>query len=179
MTTNQTIDGVRRACDALKCLTESFRHALQRGIQPSFSMGDLEFFIKTFEELRALLDAPAKAEFSIPDCPDCACVQDGQCLCIPSKPVAQPQGEPVAEIVSKYGDPEAFGGRELITLKDISKFPYGTKLYAEQSAPIAVVLPERPYANDEDRQSLTDYEIGIGHGACEMWDKIKALNPSL
>ena len=95
MTTNQTIDGVPRACDALKCLTESFRHALQRGIQPSFSMGDLEFFIKTFEELRALLDAPAKAEFSIPDCPDCACVQDGQCLCIPSKPAAQPQGEPV------------------------------------------------------------------------------------
>ena len=144
MTTNQTIDGVPRACDALKCLTESFRHALQRGIQPSFSMGDLEFFIKTFEELRALLDAPAKAEFSIPDCPDCACVQDGQCHCIPSKPAAQPQGEPVAEIVSKYGDPEAFGERELITLKDISKFPYGTKLYADQPAPVAVALPVDP-----------------------------------
>ena len=174
MTTNQTIDGVRRACDALKCLTESFRHALQRGIQPSFSMGDLEFFIKTFEELRALLDAPAKAEFSIPDCPDCACVQDGQCLCIPSKPVAQPQGEPVAEIVSKYGDPEAFGERELITLKGISKFPYGTKLYAEQPAPVAVVLPERLaqiLKFLEGAESLDGYWFGEPgpHGSKVWW----------
>ena len=45
------------------------------------------------ERLRALLDRPAKVEFSTPDCPDCACVQDGHCLCIPSKPAAQPQGE--------------------------------------------------------------------------------------
>ncbi|MBL1311224.1 MULTISPECIES: hypothetical protein [unclassified Pseudomonas] len=177
MTTNQTIDGVPRACDALKCLTESFRHALQRGIQPSFSMGDLEFFIKTFEELRALLDAPAKAEFSIPDCPDCACVQDGQCLCIPSKPAAQPQGEPVAEIVSKYGDPEAFGERELITLKDISKFPYGTKLYADQPAPVAVVLPPKlksPAFKTVDRGSV-NYAAGWNAYANEL----KRLNPSL
>ena len=166
MTTNQTIDGVPRACDALKCLTESFRHALQRGIQPSFSMGDLEFFIKTFEELRALLDAPAKAEFSIPDCPDCACVQDGQCLCIPSKPVAQPQGEPVAEIVSKYGDPEAFGERELITLKDISKFPYGTKLYADQPAPVA----SNPQCQScQGRGSLKDAD-GMDKGYCGPCD---------
>jgi hypothetical protein len=27
-------------------------------------------------------------EFSTPDCPDCGCVQDGQCLCTPSKPPA-------------------------------------------------------------------------------------------
>lgn len=26
--------------------------------------------------------------FTVPDCPECACVQDGQCLCTPSKPHA-------------------------------------------------------------------------------------------
>lgn len=47
------------------------------------------------------------------------------------------QGEPVAEVVSKFGDPEAFGEREVIALKDLSRLPYGTKLYAEQPAPVA------------------------------------------
>ena len=41
------------------------------------------------EELGALLDKPVN--FLTPDCPDCACVQDGQCLCIPSKPAANHQ----------------------------------------------------------------------------------------
>lgn len=58
-----------------------------------------------------------------------------------SAPDDKGKGEPVAEIVSKFGDPEAFGERELIALKDISRFPYGTKLYAEQPAPVAVVHP--------------------------------------
>lgn len=40
------------------------------------------------------------------------------------------RGELVAEIISKFGDPEAFGERELISATDISKFPYGTRLYA-------------------------------------------------
>lgn len=53
---------------------------------------------------------------------------------------AQPQGEPVAEIVSKFGDPEAFGEREMIALKDISKLPYGTKLYASPPAAVADAL---------------------------------------
>ena len=46
------------------------------------------------EELRALLDKDV--DFLTPDCPDCACVQDGHCLCIPSKPAAQHQPAPVA-----------------------------------------------------------------------------------
>ncbi len=37
--------------------------------------------------------------------------------------------KPVAEIVSKHGDPEAFGERELQVIADIRKMPYGTKLY--------------------------------------------------
>lgn len=40
----------------------------------------------------------------------------------------------VAEIVSKHGDPEAFGERELVALVDIQKFPYRTKLYAAAPA---------------------------------------------
>lgn len=41
-----------------------------------------------------------------------------------SEPVA-----PVAEIVSIYGDPEAFGEREIRPLVGIQQMPYGTKLY--------------------------------------------------
>ncbi len=40
------------------------------------------------------------------------------------------ESKPVAEIVSKHGDPEAFGERELQVIADIRKMPYGTKLYA-------------------------------------------------
>ncbi|WP_227629073.1 DUF551 domain-containing protein [Klebsiella pneumoniae] len=36
---------------------------------------------------------------------------------------------PVAEIVSIYGDPEAFGEREIRPLIGIQQMPYGTKLY--------------------------------------------------
>ncbi len=43
----------------------------------------------------------------------------------------QPVGqEPVAEVVSAHGDPEAFGEREMRVLADLRKIPYGTKLYA-------------------------------------------------
>ena len=47
--------------------------------------------------------------------------------------------EPVAEVVSKFGDPEAFGERELKVLENIQKMPYGTKLYA---APQPVAVPD-------------------------------------
>lgn len=49
------------------------------------------------------------------------------------------QQEPVAEVVSKYGDPEAFGERELKLLTDIQSMPYGAKFYTAPPAP--VVLP--------------------------------------
>lgn len=38
--------------------------------------------------------------------------------------------EPVAEVVSIYGDPEAFGEREIRPLVGIQQMPYGTKLYS-------------------------------------------------
>ena len=52
---------------------------------------------RAIAELRALLDK--QVNFLTPDCPDCACVQDGQCLCIPSKPAAQHQPAPVAFVI--------------------------------------------------------------------------------
>ncbi|MGK6282099.1 hypothetical protein [Klebsiella pneumoniae] len=51
--------------------------------------------------------------------------------------------EPVAEVVSIYGDPEAFGEREIRPLVGIQQMPYGTKLYRHaQPAPVVPVVPE-------------------------------------
>ncbi|MFL0021230.1 hypothetical protein, partial [Klebsiella pneumoniae] len=50
--------------------------------------------------------------------------------------------EPVAEVVSIYGDPEAFGEREIRPLVGIQQMPYGTKLYRHvQPAPVVPVVP--------------------------------------
>ncbi len=40
--------------------------------------------------------------------------------------------KPVAEVNSKYGDPEAFGERELKVLADIQEMPYETKFYSQE-----------------------------------------------
>lgn len=54
--------------------------------------------------------------------------------------LAAMDSEPVAEVVSIYGDPEAFGEREIRPLVGIQQMPYGTKLYLHaQPAP---VVPE-------------------------------------
>ncbi|HGG1079075.1 TPA: hypothetical protein ACJE3M_000054 [Klebsiella quasipneumoniae] len=51
--------------------------------------------------------------------------------------LAAMDGEPVAEVVSIYGDPEAFGEREIRSLVGIQQMPYGTKLYRHaQPAPV-------------------------------------------
>lgn len=44
---------------------------------------------------------------------------------------------PVAEVVSIYGDPEAFGEREIRPLVGIQQMPYGTKLYRHAQPPVA------------------------------------------
>lgn len=44
--------------------------------------------------------------------------------------------EPVAEVVSIYGDPEAFGEREIRPLVGIQQMPYGTKLYRHAQQPV-------------------------------------------
>ncbi|HHL3897835.1 TPA: hypothetical protein ACQ7HE_001952 [Klebsiella pneumoniae] len=60
----------------------------------------------------------------------------------PDMPPAQPaaDSEPVAEVVSIYGDPEAFGEREIRPLVGIQQMPYGTKLY--RHAQPALVVPD-------------------------------------
>ncbi len=51
--------------------------------------------------------------------------------------------ELVAEEVSIYGDPEAFGEREIRPLVGIQQMPYGTKLYRHvQPAPVVSVVPD-------------------------------------
>ncbi|MDQ9810754.1 hypothetical protein RFY15_09015, partial [Acinetobacter baumannii] len=47
--------------------------------------------------------------------------------------------EPVAEVVSIYGDHEDFGEREIRPLVGIQQMPYGTKLY-RHAQPAPVVL---------------------------------------
>ncbi|WP_254912484.1 DUF551 domain-containing protein [Klebsiella pneumoniae] len=46
--------------------------------------------------------------------------------------------KPAAEVVSIYGDPEAFGEREIRPLIGIQQMPYGTKLY-RHAQPVPVV----------------------------------------
>lgn len=47
---------------------------------------------------------------------------------------------PVAEVVSIYGDPEAFGEREIRPLVGIQQMPYGTKLY-RHAQPVPEMKP--------------------------------------
>ncbi|EPK7459097.1 hypothetical protein E4W41_20060 [Klebsiella pneumoniae] len=54
--------------------------------------------------------------------------------------LAATDSEPVAEVVSIYGDPEAFGEREIRPLVGIQQMPYGTKFY--RHAQPAPVVPE-------------------------------------
>ncbi|ADC57680.1 conserved hypothetical protein [Klebsiella variicola At-22] len=49
--------------------------------------------------------------------------------------------EPVAEAVSIYGDPEAFGEREIRPLVGIQQMPYGAKLY-RHAQPVPVVIAD-------------------------------------
>lgn len=113
MTINQTIDGVPRG------LLEVF--AGPRNSTP-------EQMRKAMDELRALLDK--QVNFLTPDCPDCACVQDGQCLCIPSKPAAQPQGD---------SPTNAALIRDLTGVIE-QQAALIASLRAEQPAPVAAVL---------------------------------------
>lgn len=71
---------------------------------------------------------------------------------------------PVAEVVSIYGDLEAFGEREIRPLVGIQQMPYGTKLYRHaqqpvvESEPVAEVLSNRP-GNDT---STIDRALPVG-----------------
>lgn len=60
--------------------------------------------------------------------------------------------QPVAIVVNKYGDPEAFGERELKLLTDIQKVPYNTNFYSQDY--VTFLLAE----NAELKASLSEWE---------------------
>jgi hypothetical protein len=67
--------------------------------------------------------------------------------------------DPVAEVVSKFGDPEAFGEREIRVLADLNKIPYNTPLYLHPANP-AVVQIREAMENRAARQQIAELHIG-------------------
>ena len=67
--------------------------------------------------------------------------------------------EPVAEVQSKYGDPEAFGERHLHVIVDLNNFKYDTKLYAHP-LPAQAVPEKMQYSDDDDGDFSHSYVNG-------------------
>ncbi|MBW1249017.1 hypothetical protein I7860_20270 [Pseudomonas tolaasii] len=116
MTTNQTIDGVPR---------ELLELIYNGGYCKPHVMG----------ELRAMLDGPKCSA-----CNDTGKMHEpgqepGECTACFKEPAATPQGEPVAWIVTDMNGDSYFAHDR--------QTPSDKPLYAEQPAPVAVVLPER------------------------------------
>lgn len=168
MTTNQTIDGVPRTA-----LVSAMTAARLAGCW------------KVADELRALLDAPAiqHREVDGEHCPNpecCAWIAPNS-ECNQCKPAAQPQGEPVAWMDPRSPEMHAtisnevkqhnlkFGGAPSAAVNG-----YSIPLYAEQPAPVAVVLPERREPT-QDNPYLSDAD----HEWNAFRDELKRLNPSL
>lgn len=157
MTTNQTIDGVpRELLDDLASYGES-------GKVPEPWM---------VEKLRALLESPASCE----TCGGSGRFGMGFCECC--QEAAQPLGAPVAYRVvfndgekSKWED-GAPQGQDLYDVRD-GVIRAVERAYAEQPAPVAVVMPERSSAlasaNINHRQAYS-----LGWNAC--LDELKRLN---
>ncbi|MBZ7451313.1 hypothetical protein FMJ32_27650 [Klebsiella michiganensis] len=83
----------------------------------------------------------------------------------------QADNEPVAEVVSIYGDLEVFGEREIRPLVGIQQMTYGTKLY--RHAPPAPVVPEECSFEGLDKKSK-DYEVARLVGQVEGWNAYRA-----
>ncbi|EPP5911660.1 hypothetical protein ACW7OW_000257 [Escherichia coli] len=84
--------------------------------------------------------------------------------------LAAMDSEPVAEVVSIYGDPEAFGEREIRPLVGIQQMPYGTKLY-RHAQPAPVVPEEKPIPN-----TLSMYAVDAVAAIAEVkgWNACRA-----
>lgn len=105
------------------------------------------------EELRALLDEPVlESQYDGMTQAQAQAVSDGVDEILHGKPAAQHQGEPVAEVEMAEGD--------LPHVQLYQDLPDGTKLYAEQPAPVAVVMPARKpqRITDEYARGLNDYD---------------------
>jgi len=179
MTTNQTIDGVTRELRAL----------LERVVgkptgKPNWDALD-EDRIAATEELRALLDAPVDPASALNRAWQ-AGYDTGYYAKNPAheRTAAQPQGEgePVAWTQPGQGGMCISSEVKLHSLK-MGGAPasavsgYSVPLYAEQLAPVAVVLPPKlksPAFKTVDRGSV-NYAAGWNAYANEL----KRLNPSL
>lgn len=163
--TSQTIDGVQGLRDLLERISA----------EPS----DVDAQVRrqdAVDELRALLDAP----IPFPGYPP---VPEDRKL-----PAAQPQGEPFGYWLFPKGLP-LHGMFHRVTQSDkvidsqsvVEAFEI-TPLYAEQPAPVAVVLPEREMYCQYLRVVIPDNRLEVeahkdGWNAC--LDELKRLNPSL
>ncbi|ASN67353.1 hypothetical protein 7F11_20 [uncultured Caudovirales phage] len=145
MTTNQTIDGVPRE---LRALLE--RVAGKASQTPHWDALD-EDRIAATSELRALLDADKVNNRQM------GLIQFVEAH--PIKPAAQPQGEPVAWLNVATGHVTT-SAVEVMDWDDEKE--QVQSLYAEQPAPVAVVLPEH---RDSDLRSPT-YGFARGWNAC-------------
>lgn len=67
--------------------------------------------------------------------------------------------EPVAEVVSIYGDPEAFGEREIRPLVGIQQMPYGTKLYRHAQQPVVQKLAHSSVIAEQLANILSDMKV--------------------
>lgn len=78
--------------------------------------------------------------------------------------LANREAQPVAEVVSKYGDPEAFGEREIRVLADLQKIPYDTKLFTTPPAP--AVPDDDPRDAFERYFKMPKHVERVGKGYC-------------
>lgn len=143
--------------------------------------GSIQWVIAS--DLRAIIDKPVN--FLTPDCPDCACVQDGQCLCIPSKPAAQHQGEPVAYQIRRRTDREDSAWTKWQECSEMERAMHSHEvgkynrfgimreiraLYAEHHAPVATIarlmeavhaIPGFPGFTGTQLRQLAEYLNGM------------------
>ncbi|MCK1786072.1 MULTISPECIES: hypothetical protein [Pseudomonas] len=167
MTTNQTIDGVPR--ELLERIAEALNYSDPYSLEG---------------ELRALLDAPAGIDWKTAH--DTVLAHHRETFAehiaeIEELKAAQPQGEPVAWMDPRSPEMHAtisnevkqhnlkFGGAPSAAVNG-----YSIPLYAEQPAPVAVVLPERREPT-QDNPYLSDAD----HEWNSFRDELKRLNPSL
>ena len=68
--------------------------------------------------------------------------------------------QPVAVVVNKYGDPEAFGEREVKLLADLQKVPYNTNFYSQEYVTaLLAALEEKDQSIAELNVKLFDQSI--------------------
>lgn len=149
MTTNQTIDGVPRE------LLAQWLAMFEGGIASSP--------LSALRELtRKYLQTEPAAQPACKACNDTGKMHEpgqepGACTACLEKPDAQPQVEPVATVRSVVSRKSSVFD---IVVHDNQALHPGTKLYAEQPAPVAVVLPEQlitAIETEQARLSKEDY----------------------